>query len=226
MDAHTKKGDSAGRYLSCWSCHTPLSPEDVRRDGFIQSRKEKHGGPSYLYRCPRCKAKNLCEITRTGHFFASPPYRPTLADWLLEKLGQGPPAEEFLTISAWFEREEEKRRFLFERDGDLRYSSFGDRLRSFFSRRRKAPDREAPQERERFEHEAIRTPHSIPSPWAILGVPPGSSDAEIKQAFYSLIRTYHPDKAHHLGSEKVRHAEARFKELLKAYEQLTTERPS
>ena len=62
---------------------------------------------------------------------------------------------------------------------------------------------------------------TVPTPYMILGLRPGASPREVKRAFLRLARRYHPDKAHHLGPEHVRHAEERFKELLAAYEKLT-----
>ena len=206
--------DTPDRFFFCWSCRNAFSAAAVRKDGIIQSRKERHGGPFYSYECPKCKSENKCEPTCKGHFFASSPYRPSLADWLLEKLGPAFLADDFLRISAWFEREEDRRQFLFERDGDFRYSSWREKIRLFNVRRKKKKARES------YSFQPEKTPPSIPSPYKILGVSPGASNTEIKKAFHRLIRKYHPDKAHHLGREKVKLAEKRFKELLEAYEKL------
>jgi len=52
--------------------------------------------------------------------------------------------------------------------------------------------------------------------YKILGVERGASEAEVKKAFRSAARKYHPDQA--TGDKKV--AEAKFKEMSEAYEVL------
>ncbi len=151
-------------------------------------------------------------MTARGTFFASPPFQPTLVDWLFSKLAPHS-AESFLRAVAWFRREEERRRYVFERDEDYRYSSWRERARRFFRVRAEEPagaDREAG---------AYAMPH-VPSPHDILGLAPGAGAAEITHAFHRLAARCHPDKFHHLGPEAMHRAEERFKELLAAYEKL------
>jgi preprotein translocase subunit Sec63 len=59
------------------------------------------------------------------------------------------------------------------------------------------------------------TPHSV------LGVDRNASPDEIKQAFRRLANQYHPDKVQHLGREFKELAEKRFKEIQKAYRELS-----
>jgi DnaJ-domain-containing protein 1 len=149
----------------------------------------------------------MCESTLRGTFFASPSSSPTMVDWLLGIFSPSS-AETFLRIAAWREREGERRRYVFERDGDFRYSSWFERFRWHLRRHEEpAPAREP-------------EPLAIPSPYAILGLMPGASAHEVKQAFLRLVRRFHPDKVHHLGPEHERRAEERFKELMAAYEKL------
>jgi hypothetical protein len=56
--------------------------------------------------------------------------------------------------------------------------------------------------------------------YTVLGVGPGASMDEIKQAYRRLANQYHPDKVAHLGEEFRVLAESRFKEIHKAYQKL------
>jgi DnaJ like chaperone protein len=58
-------------------------------------------------------------------------------------------------------------------------------------------------------------------PYAILGLEKGASQAEVRQAYRELAQKYHPDKVAHLGDEFKELAEARFKEIQQAYNQLS-----
>jgi len=57
-------------------------------------------------------------------------------------------------------------------------------------------------------------------PYTILGVSPQSSLEDIKAAYHQLAAKYHPDKVQHLGEEFSKLAEARFKEIQQAYQQI------
>ena len=57
-------------------------------------------------------------------------------------------------------------------------------------------------------------------PYTILGLQPGATEQEIKQAYRRLAAKYHPDKVAHLGDEFKTLAEERFKKIQQAYEQL------
>lgn len=188
-----------------------MSGRDVAADGIIKPRKDGAGGPYYLYACPQCRQENLCERTRAGTLFASPPYRPTLLEWLFEKLGPAENAETFLRIVGWHHEKSDFRQYVFERDEDFRYASFKEKIGACL--RRWMRIKSAPPK-------AVK-PASVPSPYAILGVQPGASRETLKKAFLTLVKKCHPDKHHHLGPQYVRHAEARFKKLLAAYEKLT-----
>ena len=58
-------------------------------------------------------------------------------------------------------------------------------------------------------------------PYRILGIDRNASAEEIKHAYRELASRYHPDKLEHLGDEFKVLAEIRFKEIQKAYEELT-----
>ncbi len=187
----------------------------------LQSRHDRYGGPYYRYVCPVCDTDNLCERTAKGTFFASPPFSPTVIDWLLGKLAPAS-AETFLRIAAWESRELEKRRYVFERDGDFRYSSWLERIKWYFRTREVQWERwEEPRRRAGRTRAEPKRP--IPSPYRILGLTPGASPDEVKRTFLRLARQHHPDKVHHLGPEEVSRAERRFKELIAAYEKLVGE---
>jgi DnaJ like chaperone protein len=62
---------------------------------------------------------------------------------------------------------------------------------------------------------------SSQTPHAILGVGSDASLEDIKRAYKRLANQYHPDKVQHLGDEFKELAERRFKEIQKAYHELT-----
>lgn len=57
-------------------------------------------------------------------------------------------------------------------------------------------------------------------PYAILGVKPGASPAEIHAAYREAAQKFHPDKVSHLGEEFQAMAEKKFIEIQSAYEVL------
>ena len=59
-------------------------------------------------------------------------------------------------------------------------------------------------------------------PYSILGVPRTASDDELKKAYRSLSRKYHPDA--NINNPNKEAAEARFKEVQQAYDQIMHER--
>ncbi|MBN1418826.1 MAG: J domain-containing protein [Planctomycetes bacterium] len=207
-------------WLRCWSCGGRIEARLIRRDGMLRARENRDGGPFYNYDCPQCGAENTCERTCRGRFFASPPDRVTILDYLLEKIWPGAP-ESFLRMISWYRENEEKRRYFFEADGDYRYS--GLRARLFRAqpepgRTEEPPPREPPPRRPPPRRPPPRP--TIASPYEILGVAPGASAEEIKRAFHRLIKRAHPDKMRHLGPDVEARATQRFKELLEAYEKI------
>ena len=61
-------------------------------------------------------------------------------------------------------------------------------------------------------------------PYKILGLTAQATDAEVKRAYRSLAMKYHPDKVEGMGEEVKRNAEAQFREINEAYEQIKTAR--
>lgn len=59
-------------------------------------------------------------------------------------------------------------------------------------------------------------------PYSILGVSRGATDEEIKKAYRSLSRKYHPDA--NINNPNKDQAEAKFKEVQQAYDQIMHER--
>ena len=59
-------------------------------------------------------------------------------------------------------------------------------------------------------------------PYSILGVPRSASDEELKKAYRSLSRKYHPDANNNNPNKD--QAEAKFKEVQQAYDQIMHER--
>lgn len=60
--------------------------------------------------------------------------------------------------------------------------------------------------------------------YKILGLEKTASVDEIKKAYRSLVKKYHPDKVAHLGKEHQKGAEEKFKQIQKAYETIQKER--
>ena len=58
----------------------------------------------------------------------------------------------------------------------------------------------------------------------MLGVDPGASEEQVRQAYQRLVRHYHPDRVAHMASEFRELAERRTKEINQAYEQMTGKR--
>ena len=59
-------------------------------------------------------------------------------------------------------------------------------------------------------------------PYRILGVSSSASDDEVKKAYRNLSRKYHPDA--NINNPNKDQAEARFKEVQQAYQQIMHER--
>lgn len=66
-------------------------------------------------------------------------------------------------------------------------------------------------------------PAGATDPWAVLGIPPGSSLADAKKAWKALVIQYHPDKVAHLAPEFRELAEERTRQIMTAWEQLQAE---
>jgi len=62
------------------------------------------------------------------------------------------------------------------------------------------------------------------NPYAVLGVTPDASDAEIDQAYRRLISQYHPDKLAGAASDLRRQAETKAREINGAYDRIKTRR--
>ena len=54
------------------------------------------------------------------------------------------------------------------------------------------------------------------NPYAILGIASSATQAEVKQAYRTLVKRYHPDKLQHLGKAHQEGAQQKFQEIQKA----------
>lgn len=214
MAGNTSSHASAA--LSCWFCGEPLSIESILRDGILRSRSSRQGGPYRLYACPLCLKENMCETTRRGRWFASPPCRFSVLDYLFSQIvdAGAESAETLLASVSWLQENEERRRYFFESDGDSRYRH-GSWLRFLWPGRVSAPAGGGT---------VPRPPPRIVPPHEILGLAATASLSEIRERFRSLALQYHPDKAAHLGEEFERAAHEKFLRLKQAYESLVAQR--
>ena len=61
-------------------------------------------------------------------------------------------------------------------------------------------------------------------PYKVLGLTSAATDDEVKKAYRRLAMKYHPDKVEGMGEEVKKNAEAQFREINEAYEQIKTAR--
>jgi hypothetical protein len=228
--------------LGCWFCGHSFTVRQVLRDGILRSRAELAGGPYRLFLCPACGRENACEKTLKGRWFSSPNFKLSFLDYFFtQMLDAGTAeAENLLRAISWFQDNEERRRYFFERDGDRRYSA-GSFLRRLWptlepegsTGGRLRPDQKSPGEfrprsepgpgpkRSARDEEEVRLPprrSGMVTPEEILGVRPRATEREIRAAFHRLAVHYHPDKVHHRGEEFERMAHEKFLRLKEAYE--------
>ena len=60
--------------------------------------------------------------------------------------------------------------------------------------------------------------------YKILEIDKTATVDQIKRAYRKMVMKYHPDRVEHLGEEHKQGAEAKFRQVQKAYEQLQKER--
>ena len=65
---------------------------------------------------------------------------------------------------------------------------------------------------------------STRDPYKVLGLDSNATDDEVKKAYRRMAMKYHPDKVEGLGEEVKKNAEAQFREINEAYEQIKAER--
>lgn len=57
-------------------------------------------------------------------------------------------------------------------------------------------------------------------PYEVLGLSPSASDSDLKSAYRRLVKKYHPDALQGMGEDVVKEAEASFRQIQAAYEEL------
>ena len=60
--------------------------------------------------------------------------------------------------------------------------------------------------------------------YKILEIEKSATDAEVKKAFRTMAKKYHPDKIQHMDEAYIRGAEEKFRKVQEAYEQIQKER--
>jgi DnaJ-domain-containing protein 1 len=86
---------------------------------------------------------------------------------------------------------------------------------------RQEHERREQQRREQQRRERTAQDHKGSSRqwWEVLGVSRSASMDEIKRAYHSMLRMYHPDRVNGLGPEFIRMAEDRTRELNRAFDE-------
>lgn len=74
--------------------------------------------------------------------------------------------------------------------------------------------------RRRAEVTSARAASALDQDYALFGLRPGASAAEVKRAFRAAARYHHPDRSVHLGPRAVARAEVHFRQLVQSYERL------
>ena len=213
--------------LRCWGCQHEFTAKLVERDSLIRGREVARGGPYRLYRCPSCHRESKVEATPKGRLFASPDKEINPMEYLFSWAEPLAP-EDFLKIVQWHELHDARRQAFFARDGDRRYTrpTIGGFFQRLFGRahRRPAivprPDRAAAPGETQPQSSPQPSAAPIPHPYRILGVTPEATDDEIRSAFRTLARRWHPDKLGQDDPEVLALARQRLAELLEAYESL------
>jgi len=98
------------------------------------------------------------------------------------------------------------------------YNRFYHQTDKGFENNRRANSSGQQRSRSDEQNFAGRTPWD---PYHTLEIDRSASAAEIKQAYRELALKYHPDKLEHLGDDFKALAEMRFKEIQKAYQELS-----
>lgn len=66
--------------------------------------------------------------------------------------------------------------------------------------------------------------HTLDSDYQILEISPDASDEEVKKAYRTLAKKYHPDRVAHLGDDMRKAAEEKFSRLSQAYDNIRKSR--
>jgi len=70
----------------------------------------------------------------------------------------------------------------------------------------------------RSSSRAATSSYKVSNAYAILEIDSSASDAEVKTAYRTLVKKYHPDKLQHLGEIHIKAATEKFKKIQEAYE--------
>ena len=66
--------------------------------------------------------------------------------------------------------------------------------------------------------------HTLDSDYQILEISPDATDEEVKKAYRTLAKKYHPDRVAHLGDDMRKAAEEKFSRLSQAYDNIRKSR--
>jgi DnaJ-domain-containing protein 1 len=121
-------------------------------------------------------------------------------------------------------RREEEAKAQEQRRRDNENARVRERERQANEARKKAEENRRLEEeraqKERRQRQGTRSNKQAPDPYEVLQVTRGASRQEIKAAYLSMIKRYHPDRVSHLGKEVQDIAEKKAKEINEAYDTL------
>lgn len=80
------------------------------------------------------------------------------------------------------------------------------------------------RERQGGAYDSAQTDGYRKDPYKVLGISSEATDDEVKRAYRRLALKYHPDKVEGMGEEVKRNAEAQFREIQEAYENIKQRR--
>lgn len=213
--------------MRCWACRHPFQALEIRRDSLLRGRDPKEGGPWRSYRCPRCQRWSCAEDLPGGGIYISPEKDIGILDYLFGWIDPLAP-DDFLLVLRWKQDHHQERRQIFETRRDYRYSggwlwrTLQRLLARGTTRSKKSQQKRSHRPGKEQEGDPAAEKGQIPHPFQVLGLTAEASGEEIRSAFRSLVRKYHPDKLQGADDDSLDIATRRLKELIEAYEKLNT----
>jgi DnaJ-domain-containing protein 1 len=193
----------------CWFCGARISAALAEVESVIESRRAVDGGPFLTLTCRRCRTRCGALRNRRGAWLLYPlegATAPTIVDRLVPSTGR----ERLERARAWW----------------LLHADSVERFRA--ARAATAPDDGVvPRRPPRVNAKASAAPAARPAPpsgpRAVLGVAPDASLGDVRRAWRSAVKRWHPDRIPTADPVVLAEAHLRFQEIRAAYEALVAE---